>query len=249
MVRPPLRVPAEPLVVLTYKWRPRPGYRSKFTSEHVNTLARMVARHYRYPHVFTCVTDDPAGLDPTVRAIPLWEDHAGLKNPSSPERGPSCYRRLRMFAADAGEWLGARVACLDLDCVVVDDLTPLFHRSEDFVIWSDTNPTTPYNGSLVLFTAGARPQLWDDFDPATSPRLTREAKLFGSDQAWISYRLGRGEATFKRVDGVCSYRVHLKQQGLHRVLPPGTRLVQFHGDVDPWSPEAQRLPWVREHYR
>lgn len=248
---PPHRLhpPVEPITVVTYKWRPRTSYRSKFSAEHVNTLARMIARHYPHPHRFVCVTDDPTGLDAGIIAVPLWPDHAELRNPSAPETGPSCYRRLRMFAKDADEWLGKRIVAMDLDCVIVGDLTPLFHRVEPFVIWADTNPKTPYNGSLMLFTAGAVSELWEEFDPVDVPRRTRAAGYFGSDQAWISLRLGRGRPTFRRQDGVLSYRVHLKQLGAQNRLPAEARMVIFHGAVDPWSPEAARLSWVKEHYR
>jgi hypothetical protein len=244
-----LHPPVEPLTVVTYKWKPRAGYRSKFGPEHVNTLARMIARHYPHPHRFVCVTDDPTGIEAPVQTIPLWPDYAELVNPSAPSTGPSCYRRLRMFARDAADWLGRRIVALDLDCVVTGDLTPIFHRTEPFVIWADTNPKTPYNGSLMLFTAGAVAELWEEFDPIQSPKRTRAAGYFGSDQAWISLRLGGGQPTFKRQDGVLSYRVHLKQLGVQNRLPAATRLVIFHGSVDPWSAEAMALPWVKENYR
>jgi hypothetical protein len=31
-------------------------------------------------------------------------------------------------------------------------------------------------------------------------------------------------------------------------LPQGARVINFHGVVDPWSPAAQGIGWVREHY-
>lgn len=237
-----------PLTVLTYKWAPRPGYRSKFTGEHVNTLARMVKRNYPHPHRFVCYTDDPSGIDPAlVDARELWNDYAAVLNPSAPERGPSCYRRLKMFARDAGEWLGPRICAMDLDVVITGDLTRIFHRSEDFVIWGDTSPPTLYNGSLVLFTAGCRPQLWEDFDPIESPALSRKMRYFGSDQAWISAKLGPLEAKFGRGDGVYSFRNHILRH--NAPLPANARICVFHGAHDPDGPVAQRLEWVRRHYR
>lgn len=235
------------LTVLTWFWRPPDGYRSGFSAEHVNTLARMVARHYAAPHRFVCVTDRPDGLDPTlVEVVPAWNDFADVPSPHG-GRNPSCYRRLRAFHPDVGAVLGERFLSMDLDTVVTGDLAPLVDRPEDFVIWGDTEPRSWYNGSLFLLRAGARPQVWTKFDPARSPREAFKAGRFGSDQGWISHVLGPGEATWNVKDGVYSYRVHLRPRG--GKLPTGARVVNWHGRVDPWSAEGQALTWVREHYR
>jgi hypothetical protein len=232
--------------VVCFKWRAPKGYRSQFTAEHVNILARMVRRHYRRPHRFICVTDDAAGIDEAIGIVPLWSDFAEVPSPHG--RGnPSCYRRLKMFSAEAGAWFGERFVALDLDCVVTGDLAPLFDRPQDFMIWGDTAKATPYNGSLVLMNAGARRQVWEEFDPATSPQRGLALGYVGSDQAWIGAALGPGEARFGKADGVYSYRLDvLPRRGL---LPKDARLVFFHGAHDPWDADSQRLAWVREHYR
>lgn len=233
--------------VVTFKWQPPAGYRSTFTAEHVNVLYSMIARHYPKPFNFCCVTDDRRGLRKEVRPFPLWNDHAQLKNPFGGRRGPSCYRRLKLFARDAGEIFGKRIIALDLDMVVTGDLSPLFDRQEDFVIWGDTHPRTFYNGSFWSLRAGAHPELWEEFDPARSPAAAKEKGFFGSDQAWISYRLGPSMPTFGKADGIYSYRVEIAPNG-HR-LPAGARLVVFHGKIDPWSPAALRHKWVRDNWR
>lgn len=234
------------LTVVTWKWNPPAGYRSIFGPETVNTLKRMVARQYPHPHRFLCVTDDAVGLDPDIQVIPAWNDFADVPSPHH-GKNPSCYRRLRAFAPDIGEIFGPRFVSLDLDCVVTGSLEPLWDRPEDFVIYGDTNPRTLYNGSMVLMTAGARRKVWDSFDPTSSPHVAHAAGNFGSDQAWISHCLGRGEAHWTRTDGVYSYRNDLMRTD--GKLPANARMVIFHGPTDPWGAEAQGLKWVREHYR
>lgn len=233
------------ITVCTFKWRPPAGYRSTFGPAAVLALRDMVARHYQAPHRFVCITDDATGLE-RVETIPLWPDHANVPSPHG--RGnPSCYRRLKLFDPAIEELLGARIVSMDLDTVIVGDLAPIFNRSEDFVIWGQSDMATQwYNGSLFMLTAGSRPQVWTDFDPVTSPRLALAARKFGSDQGWISYKLGRHEATWGQKDGVYSYRVHIRPQG--NVLPANARVVNFHGKVDPWSYTAQQVPWIRQHY-
>lgn len=233
------------LTFLTFLWRPLPGYRSTFRPEHVNALRRALERHYHAPFRMVLVTDQPfAAYDRGIDVYRLWDDLARVPNPSG--RGnPSCYRRLRVFSRNAGTWLGERFVCLDLDCVITGDLTPLFAGGEDFRIWQSSTAGNPYNGSMWMLRAGARPHVWEDFDPQLSPTLTKRAGLFGSDQAWMALACP-DESTWGPADGVYSFRNHLK--GGADPLPSNARVVFFHGSVDPWDRRAQALAWVRDNW-
>lgn len=235
------------LDILTFKWKPPAGYRSTFGPETVNVLRKMVARNYRGEHRFTCVTDDPAGIDDDVRIIPLWDDFGDIPSPHG-GTNPSCYRRLKLFSMEAATLIGPRFVSLDLDCVITGDMAPVWDRPEDFVIWGATNPTTSYNGSMMLMTAGARQQVWTTFDPRTSPRRARAAQCFGSDQGWISYCLGPNEKKWTQADGVYSYRNDIKPK--RSALPRDARIIFFHGRQDPWSLDVKtHHPWAVEHWR
>jgi len=233
--------------VVTWKWTPRAGYRSTYAPDTVNTLFRMVRRHYPLPFRAICVTDDPAGIDADIEIVPDFGDFAALPSPHG-GKNPSCYRRLRMFHPEIVSVLGERFVSLDLDMVITGDLRPLWHRPEPIVFWGDTNPLprSHYNGSMVLMSAGCRPQVWNAFDPQTSPAKALAAKAWGSDQGWISYVLGPGEAKWTKADGVYSFRNDIEKRGL--MLPSNARLVAFHGRLDPWAVEALQIPWVRQHY-
>lgn len=235
------------LNIICWKWKPKGAYRSSFGPETVNILKQMVKRHFHKPHRFICVTDDPIGIDPDVKIIPLWEEHGNIVNPHG-ATNPSCYRRLKLFSPDAAKLFGHRYVSLDLDCVIVKDVTPLWDRSEDIVLWGDTNPGTYYNGSMLLMTAGCRPDVWTDFNPNTSPSISKANGQFGSDQGWISYKLGPGEKKWTIDDGVVSYRIHVRNIR-NKVLPPSARIVMFHGATDPWDDQASGLPWVKDNWR
>ncbi len=235
-----------PLTVVCFRWTPPAGYRSTFGPGTVRILRDSIRRHYQKPHRFVCITDRPDDIDRDIETLPLWSDFASLPSPHG-GKNPSCYRRLKLFSAEAAAFIGPRFVAMDLDIVVTGDLTPIFDRPEPFVMYGDTNPKTHYNGSLLLMTAGARRQVWETFDPRMSPREAKQAGHFGSDQGWISFCLGGGEAKFSTRDGVYSYRNEIEPAG--GALPRDARLVVFHGSVDPWSPKAQRLDWVRRHYR
>lgn len=227
----------QPLRIVCFKWRPPAARRSpstasigEYRADHVNRLHRAVRANLRMAHEFVCVTDDPEGLDPAIRVIPLWDKCRDLGG---------CYNRLYVFSHDMRELIGPRFACIDLDCVVTGDLTPLFDRPEPFVIaaqqWS---PHQAYSGTMFLMDAGARAQVWDDFD-ASAPDKARD--FTGTDQAWIRYKLGVDpvEATWGRRDGVHEALL------IGDTLPPAARIVFFSGDRDPSHAE---YPWVRQHY-
>ena len=234
------------LSVVCWKWKPTHGYRSVYGPETVDTFFRMVARHYPHPHRRICVTDDPVGIAAGIELVPLWTDLAEIPSPHGTGK-PSCYRRLKAFAPEMAAVFGPRFVSVDLDTVIVGDLSPLWNRTEDFVIWGETNPRSWYNGSMWLMTAGSRKQVWEQFDPKTSPRAAYRAGRFGSDQGWISHCLGPKEATWSTQDGVYSYRVHIARKG--GALPANARITMWHGADDPWGHRAMQIDWVREHYR
>lgn len=229
-------------------WRPAPGFRSSFNATNVNVLRRMIARNYPHPHRFSVLTDQTEGFDSEVRVIPLWDDHAKRASLYGPDR-PSCYRRLKAFDPEMGKLIGPRFVSVDLDVVIVGDVSPVFDRKEDFIIWGPDGRKTPYNGSMWMMNAGARRQVWDRFNqnPDRAIARARGAGFFGTDQAWMCYALGPNEKRWRAEDGVYSYRMHLKEND--NKLPKDARIVFFEGNYDPWNPVIRKkCPWVDEHY-
>lgn len=238
---------AEPFEFVTFKWRPKPGYRSHFGAEQVNTLWSMLGRNYDGPCRLTCITDDAAGISREVRVIPLWEFGAKLESPHG-AGNPSCYRRLPIYGEKGRELIGPRFMTWDLDVLICRNINPIVDVPEDFRIWGDTAKGTPYNGSLMLQTACARRKVWDEFDPVESPKRGRALGYIGSDQAWIAACLGPNERKWTRADGVYSYRNEIARIGTG-LLPTDARIVVFHGFYDPWHPTMRaKHPWVRRHY-
>lgn len=234
--------------VVCWLWRPTtPKYRSAFKAEHVNIFRNMIERHLHVPHEVVCITDMPKGIDERVRIIPLWDDHVSVPSPHG-GFSPSCYRRLKAFSPEMAEVIGPRFISMDLDVVIVDDITGLLTREEDFIIWGSVLRTTPYNGSMWMMNAGARKRVWEEFDPNVSPVLTRKAGYHGSDQAWMSYCLGKGETQWTpESDGVYAFRSDLKKR--RYVLPDDAKIVFFQGHNDPWDEFSHKVaPWIKDHY-
>lgn len=229
--------------IMTWLWR-QPKSRANYTAEHVNIWARMMRRNLTIKHRLCCVTDVPAGIDPDVKIIPL-PDFQAIDNPNwSAAKGlPQCFRRLDMFRADAAKTYGKRFVSMDLDCVVLGNLDDLFTRDAEFMMFKGTSASRPYNGSMLMMDAGARPWVYDEFDPKRAEHASQV--YIGSDQAWISYALGWLEMTWGRADGV----VHWSRTSWRRAdAPKNPRLVFFPGHDKPWNTRAAP-GWLVQAYR
>ncbi len=249
------------LSIVTFKYL-KPGYRTVYHARHVNSLARMVERRYKHPHRFICITDDPAGLASYVEPYPLWDDHFNLVNPTHPTNRPNCFPRLKTFSKWFREVAGDRFVQLDLDMVLTaEDMGDVWHRPEEFVIY-DAKGDDHYNGSMYLMTAGSRSQVWDNFHPVNSPKLTTKLNMRGSDQAWIRYCLAPNAATWTNEHGVYAYLHIIPPMRERRTRPPkrwqiprtgalptGAKVVIFAGEFKPWDRQARIMsPWIDQFY-
>jgi hypothetical protein len=244
--------------VVCWKWRGKTmGHtRPEYGARHVNTLASMVSRHLKMKHEVVCVTDDPKGIDGSVRIVPLWDE---LRDQGR------CFLRLKAFSKDMADILGPRFVSLDLDTVITGPLDPVFDRPESFVVWADPSRLLPYCGSQWMMTAGAHADVWEKFDHATWQRLKPEKGWHGSDQAWMAHAIPNA-ATWGKQDGVYSFRMHLlkvrggdplgrrlqqriRLKGVPR-LPENASIVHFHGIYDPSQVHLQnQIPWIAEHWQ
>lgn len=228
------------LSIVTWLWS-QPGYPTRYGAREVNALARMVRQHYRRDHRFICVTNDAAGIEPSIEIIADDEDFADMKSPHG-ARYPCCYRRLRLFKDDAAETFGERIVSLDLDTVITRDMSPIWDRDDDFIGWRDPNRPDQLCGAMFMLRTGSRAHVWDEFDPKTSPQLAAEAGWRGSDQAWMTYAAGDDCARWDQADGVYSFKRHLKG----RALPADARIVMFHGNPKPTDPSVMQLDWMQK---
>ncbi len=228
--------PSNRLQIVLWKWEApsRLHIVFDFSADAVNRIRRQLAQYLSIPHDVVCITDNPSGIDSGIRIVPLWDDGAHLGG---------CWRRLRAFAPDMAEIIGPRFAWIDLDSVVVGPMDDILSRSEQIVLYrSNSAAGTPYNGSMLLMDAGARRQVWDRFDPGTSPAVTKEAGLTGTDQAWISHVLGPDEAVWDASDGV----MHFMRDCVPE-LPSQSRIVFFPGMQKMHMPNARRnAPWIND---
>jgi hypothetical protein len=212
-----------------------------YRAEHVNAQLPMLAKHCHVPYRIVCVTDMPAGLDPSITVIPAPVRGDGPV-PSSDKRYPRCYRRLWNFSAEA-KVLGDRILSLDIDSLLCGDITPLLEREEDLVVWRNTNGIIL--GGAYLLSTGTHKFVWDAFDPFVSPYELIAKSKQQSDQGWLNCILPRNIASWTEKDGMFCPKADYRPTP----LPKGTRLVSFGGPEKPWMDAAKvRFPWIKAHY-
>lgn len=244
------------LTVACYFWLDPARRRSyQITPNDVRVWDAMIARHLTLPHRRVCITHRP-DLIPFMETVPL----------DTTKHVPgTCLVKLMTWRPDIAPILGERICVMDVDCVVTGSLNPILDRSEDVVLWKNPNYVPGgrrgfYQGSLQLLTAGARPQLWEDFDVGALRWLNR--RFGGAEQCWISERLNTSypaagwewtEAHWTEDDGVYGAGRLFNGQmgaGVTTELPSNARIVFTPGDRSPSQPEMQaKHEWIKEHWR
>lgn len=225
------------LTVLTWLWK-QPESRTVFTADHVNIWAAMVRRYCNIDIDLACVTDMPKGIDKSIRIIKPPNEFEDIYLPRWTNGRPQCLRRISMFRPDAADIFGERFVCMDLDCVIANSLDGLFSSKEDFRICKGTAKDRPYNGSLLLMTAGCRPKVYTNLNQENA--IDASARFLGSDQAWIAHALGGLEAKFTPDDGIIWSTGWFK---------PDSKIMFFPGSKKPWDFVREgKNNWILENY-
>jgi hypothetical protein len=229
-------------------WKLRRDGQTMFGPEYVNRLRAARERRLQLTHELVCVTDDAAGLDGDVRIVPMPTTYAST---------PRCRRRMQIFSREFAREhrFGRRILSIDLDVVIVGDLTPLLSREEPLVCWKVAHAQV-YSGSFLLMHAGVLDGLWQRFaaDPEGYPRSIQPRGV-PSDQAMLNaYLRGTVVPHWTEADGFVTYYgagyerlEHLGVGPRRQELPPGARIVVL-GSADKAVMDEGRYAWVREHW-
>lgn len=229
---------------------------TKYGPEYVNRLYAMVRRHLRGEFKFVCLTDDASGIVADVTCLPIPE----LSLPEGiPERG---WKKLTTFKADLHGLRGTALF-LDVDVVIIDDITPFFESPGEFLIIHDWK--RPWrvtgNSSVYRFKLGAHADVLLGFEHQAADVRVQ----FRNEQAYLSDLLHRqGKLSYWPKDWCVSWKYHcIPNFPFNYLKPPvapaGARILVFHGVVNPpdalagrsqgnWR-HAKPAPWLAEHWR
>lgn len=232
------------ITVCAYLWYDPNGKRNNtyiYDDEHPRLLQRQVDKNLTLPHRFVCISD---------RDIPGVET---VKIDMATHVPRSRYAKLMTFRPDIASILGERILQLDLDTVITRNIDPIVDREEDLVLWRNpcfgiNRRRTRYNTSILLYRAGTRNDIYTDFDVKRTPREMAEIST-GTDQAWISYKVGEGSPHWSHKHGIYNAGTLQDASPTRRVaLPDDARIVMFPGKRDPSMESIQeRFPWIKEY--
>ena len=226
-----------------------------FSPEYVNVLKHAVAHHLERPHRFICFTDDPSEIDPRVEIRPL--PYSAL---SEARRRHGGWLKLSVFREGLFEEPGP-VLFLDLDVAIVGSLDPFFDLGSlqtlqiirDWRPWPQSmyrRTGTVGNSSVFRFDAYSQHQIFERF--ANDPEAAFAA--FRNEQRFLTHH-ARGLGYWPE-DWCRSYKRHCMGSPLARHfrrpdVPPGARIVVFHGAPKPVDLLAGpgRVEWVAKYWR
>jgi hypothetical protein len=193
---------------------------NKLPAQYINNLYEGVCKHASRPFEFICFTNEDFDLLPGVeiRKFPLVTEHGVLP-------------RIYMFSKEAGLF-GSQVLCLDLDVVVVGDLSPLMEYEGDFCTRAKFKPgeTHKIDGDIMSFNAcqDTENMFWNPFilDVDAAVELTG-----GRERYWVRHVTENTADVWQNVapGAVVSYKWHVKRTG----IPQGASIVSCHGHPRP----------------
>ena len=120
--------------VICYKWG------KKYSADYVNRLYGMLSRNLQDPFLLHCFTDDRSQIRTEVVCHELPE--LGC---STPKNVPGMWRKVAIWRENLDGVEGVALF-VDLDSVIVDDVTPLFEFGKEDDVVLAKNWLKPFSG-------------------------------------------------------------------------------------------------------
>jgi hypothetical protein len=212
-----------------------------YSMEYANKSYSMVKRHLRREFDAYCITDRPAELHHEITPIsPLIDGVEGWWN------------KLFFFAEQMPDGF---IFTLDVDVLVVGDLTPIINYATEHVAemacYSDAIhwEGSKFSSSMMIFRSGALSHIYDRF----KKEYPGIRNFKGGDQVWTFPQLSEIlylDEVFPGFKRSLKFQMAQQQQGkflLPNSLPSELRLIDFHGRPKPHELTGWNV--VREHWR
>ena len=239
----------------------------KYTPKEVNITYNMLKRNIDFDFDFFVITDFDESRDiefnENINIIPMWND---LR-----EFG-SCHHRLKLFDKSMKEVLGVdRIFQIDLDVVIVDNVTDIFSNKEDVKFYGLRENVKkfggtfiPFNGSLWQTKVGKFPEVFTDFDFNRLQNVKKLKKYVGSDQArFAEFFDNNTTPTWTKKDGVYDFLSDMMMlqnnwrsctggrfnPNFKVPLPKDAKIICFPGARFPQEENTQIMAnWIHKYY-
>lgn len=211
--------------IVTFKWKGKTSSGVQYDSSYVNEQYYSIKNHLNCSFEYTCITDDPKGIDNNINVVPLWDTLSDSEN---------CSRRLFLFSKTAQSLLPEKYMLLDLDATIHGDFSYLFDSSSKLCrLFRSKIPKTPldyaefrYHLNCSILQPKGYEQVWDTF---SIDKLEETRRYFtGSDQSWINYLILNNKI---QVEGM-KKGIYEAKWFLNRQIPDDACIVQWAGPRD-----------------
>lgn len=241
--------------VLCIKWG------TKYGPEYVNRLRAMVARNLSRPHRFVCLTDRSEGIDAgiEVKAIP----ETGFADFDQRQAWTFAHGWLKLtsFKKPLYDLVGPTLF-IDLDVVIVDSIDCFFDEPGQFLVikeWDKRDETG--NTSVYRYEIGAHA---DALDHLMHNKTSALASVRNEQEFITGFLARQGKLKYWPAGWCVSFKRHCLRKGLlgwflPASIPPGAKIVAFHGKPNPpdaivgksgkWYRRVLPVRWVAEHWR
>ncbi|HUD53045.1 hypothetical protein [Parvibaculum sp.] len=214
-------------------------YGTAYPADYVNRMFSMLRRHLDEDFDAWCITEDPRGLEASIKPIkPLFNV-------------PGWWNKLFLFSPAMPE---GEILYLDLDQIITGDISPLLAacRKSGAKLCAYRDPLqwqgSAINSSWLYFRHPDLAFIYDAFVKDLPGVLTLE----GGDQLYI-WRHMKDVYFVDDVlpNGIKSFKFQLcKITGQTLNVPldidPAVRVINFHGRPKPH--ELMQVPWVQQHW-
>lgn len=190
-----------------------------YSDDYVYRLRDSVARHCTADYSFVCLTNRRLKSTETIPLVKSW---------------PGWWAKLELFRPGL---FSGRVFYLDLDTMIVGDITDLVTKKQDFAVLSDMYHGERMGSGIMAWNADLDfSHLYSDFSRERIPEYTGVKEKWG-DQGWIEQNLALPpERLQSQFPGrIVSYKVDVRKQSR---VPDGASIVCFHG-----KPRPHQINW------
>ena len=229
------------------------AHRFDYSPAWATKLWRNIVTHHPGAEV-TCLTDYPVddpGFVKSLDVAPLTGQHKGWSN------------LMEMFRPDV---VGDRAILIGLDTLFVDTIQPLWERPEGYIVPKDPLYPNLICNALVLVNREHAEDIWTRWQKGErKPNTPYHIKGLFSEMKWLRAHT-EPEALWDDLfpGALCSYKVHVARQEPARrpgwrgqrlvprdpnTLPPGCRVVYFHGPPKQEDLWAGGFEWLEANWR
>lgn len=245
--------------IICWKWGNKIQKKKKiiYSSDHVNILFNMVQRNTKNlneEYEFVCITDNPQGINKDIRIIPLKSELI---------KYDGFFVKLEIYKENFIDILNNdRFIAIDLDALIVNDISSLINRTEPFIIWGEHWRSEPYCTALQMMNCGCRSNVWDTFKIED---YIKDDEINGLDQTHVNKILYPNEYMWTTKDGIYNFRSDIMKvtefkrrinNGYEKIfngdgtIPDNAKIIFFNGHYDPSQVDLQKeYPWIKEYWR